>query len=438
MTPPSLDMRKRRAGVAISLIVIALFAGAAARSFVSPVQELLKADLGISDHQVALLQGFAYAVPTALLAIPIGRWVDQASRARLLLVLTLLSGIGCAVTAFAQDFTTMLAARMLVGASVAGLAPAALSLIADLVPADRRGKTFSLLVLGQIIGQSITFAAVGSLLGHPGTLETLSPIGGLAPWRATQVLCAAAMFAVAGLLMLLREPPRTEVGAAMGAGLGAALREMWVLRRLLFPMTLGLTAILMADTAAAIWAVPVLTRFLHQQPSDFGSWMAGALLLSGLGGAIVGGLVADLGQRKLGRAGVLMGATQACAISIPAALFPLANSVEVFACFFVLTMFAGAAVGVIASAATSVLFPNELRGLCVTLITAVGLTVSFGVAPALVTLIASIAGSGEDIRVPLAAVGVVASMVGTIAFRRAHVQTVRGAAEGLRPEASRA
>jgi MFS family permease len=130
-------------------------------------------------------------------------------------------------------------------------------------------------------------------------------------------------------------------------------------------------------------------------------------------------LVADLGQRLYGRRGVLMGAAHACALSIPAALFPLAHSVGLFGFFFALVMFAGAAVGVIASAAISVLFPNELRGLCVTLITAIGTLVSFGVAPVLVTLLSSAMGTGEDIRMPLVIVGVVTSVLGTIAFWRA-------------------
>ena len=116
---------------------------------------------------------------------------------------------------------------------------------------------------------------------------------------------------------------------------------------------------------------------------------------------------------------MLAGAAQACALSIPAALFPLAPDTGLFGFLFALTMFAGAAVGVIASASISVLFPNELRGLCVALVTAVGTLVSFGVAPWLVTAIASASGSAEDIRIPLAAVGVAASLLGTLAFRRA-------------------
>jgi MFS family permease len=313
----------------------------------------------------------------------------------------------------------MLAARMLVGASVAGAAPAALSLVADLVPAQRRGKTFSLLVLGQVVGQSVTFAAVGGLLAHADALQSLSPVGGLAPWRVSQLVFAAGLFAVAGLLLLLREPARSEGGAAMGARLPDALREMLSMRRLHVPMMVGLTAILMADTASAIWAVPVLTRFLHQQPTDFGNWMGIVFLVSGLGGAIAGGWIADAGQRRHGRAGVLAGAAHACAVSVPAALFPLANDVVFFGFLFALILFAGAAVGVIASAAISVLFPNELRGLCVTLVTAVGTLVSFGVAPSLVTALATGSGSGDDIRIPLAVVGVAASVLGTLAFRRA-------------------
>ena len=42
-----------------------------ARSALSPLQELARIDIGLNDNQLALLQGFAIALPLALVSIPI-------------------------------------------------------------------------------------------------------------------------------------------------------------------------------------------------------------------------------------------------------------------------------------------------------------------------------------------------------------------------------
>ncbi len=57
----------------IPLVALALLCGTAARDVLSPLQELMKADLEINDNQVAVLQGLAVALPLAFVSIPLGR-----------------------------------------------------------------------------------------------------------------------------------------------------------------------------------------------------------------------------------------------------------------------------------------------------------------------------------------------------------------------------
>ena len=402
----------------IGLITLAMFSGTAARYALSPMQELVRADLGLGDNQIALLQGLAIALPIALLSIPLGRLVDRTNRARLFIVLALLCSAGSLLMALAQGFASLFAARMLVGASVVAAQPAALSLVADLVPPARRGRMIMLTSLGQAFGGAVVYLLAGPLLDG---LPALVPAGlGLAPWRLVQIVFAAAMLATTAVLLLfMREPARRESGQAQGGNLRAALRELWTYRRFLLPLVVGMVTVGMADAAAMIWAVPVLTRDFHQTPAAFGTWMGLVNLGANIAGAVLGGLVADLGQRRRGRAGVLLGAVIGAALSVPAALFCVMPSVGGFAVMLAVLLCAGACVNIAATSAIAVILPNELRGICFSLLVAVIGIAAFGIAPLLVSLGAQALGREGHIALPLAWVGVLTSLAAVAAFVQA-------------------
>lgn len=404
---------------AIGLITLAVFTGTAARYALSPMQELVAADLGLGDNQVALLQGMAIALPTALMAIPLGRLVDRGNRARLLLMLALLSAAGSVLTALAQDFTTAFLARMLVGATVVAAQPAALSLVADLTSPGERGRMITLTSLGQAFGGTAAYILAGKLLAWlPPAAEGVLPA--MAPWRLVQLLFAAAVLAAAAALAFMREPPRQEAAHLQqtGENFRDALLALWAWRPFLLPLTAGMVTVGMADAAAAIWAVPVLTRTFHQTPADFGTWMGLLNLGAGIVGAVLGGTAADLGQRR-GQGGVLLGAVLAAALSVPAALFALMPGVASFAALLALLLTCGACANIAATSAIMVIMPNRLRGICMSMVVAVIGLSAFGIAPLLVSLSAQLFSRGGGLAVPLSVVGAVTSALATIAFVRA-------------------
>jgi MFS family permease len=416
-SPSTALVRPQGAHVSIGLVTLALFTGTAARVALSPIQELVKTDLHMTDNQIALLQGFAVALPLALVSIPIGSLVDRSHRKTLLTGLALLCAAGSALSAFAMDFATMFTARMLVGIAIAGAIPAAISMASDLSSTGVRGRAMSTLALGQVLGSAATYAVVGVLLSAlPELFSERLGITSLAPWRLVQLVFALVMTLLGFMLLALHEPARQESGRAQGGDMRAALRELWDYRRLLIPLVIGVTTIGMADAAASIWAVPVLTRSFHLEPVDFGSWMGLVMLISGLGGVVAGGLLADYGQRLAGRGGILLGAAVAAGLSIPAAFFPVMGGVFGFATLFAVLLGAGACAGIVSTSAVAVLLPNELRGLCSSVLSAVGTVVAFGLAPSLVSVAAQLTGHGDDIRWPLAAVGAATSAIGLLAF----------------------
>ncbi|MEA1652770.1 MFS transporter [Nitrospirillum sp. BR 11164] len=407
---------------ALMVLALAMLAGMVARTLLSPVQELAKADMGLSDNQMGLIQGMALALPVAALAVPIGRLVDRTRRVTLLLALSALWIAGTVLSGLAWDFASLFVGRMLVGLGAAGAVPAILSLTADLSTPERRGRAVMVMVIGQAAGMAAAFAGGGALVG------TLTPVAGLpqglTAWRATMLLVALLMLGPTALLVWLAEPARQEGGAAdapadVAPRLGPALAELWRLRRLVAPLMAGMITVNMGDAAATVWAVPVLTRSFGLQPADFGGWMGVLLGLSGVGGTVLGGVVADWGHKRNARGGILWGAMGGAALSVPAALFALAPGVPLFALLLALLMVAGAIVAVGVASAITLLVPNHLRGLCLGLMSALGVFISLGLAPSIVSLLAQALGGEEHLPLALALEGAVASLAGVLTFRRA-------------------
>lgn len=396
------------------LLGVTIACGVAMQNSISPVQEALKLELGLSDFQLSLVQGLAVSIPVALLAIPLGRLTDRSNRVRLLIAMAAVWTFGMALTAFAQSFAMLFFARMMANIGAILAIPIAISLASDLSAPERRGRALLPLSLGKIAGQAAAFALGGALFGALSTHPSLG--SGLAPWRGVQL-----SFAVGGAILLLpllflREPARREISAGFGGSFGTALGEIWARRGFLIPLFIGQVTVVMADVAAAIWAPSVLARDYGQTPADFAGWMGLVLLLSGVVGSVIGSFAADLGHKSKVRNGILLGAVAAAVLSVPGAFFPLMPNVTGFALLLALLMLCGAVTGLVTATAIAVHIPNEIRGVCLGAFMVVGAVIGFGVAPTLVALVSGAMGGEHQIAYALTATTALASAFAAIGF----------------------
>lgn len=408
MTPPPFT----RALPRLLVLALACLIGFTLTGSFSTVQEGAKAELGLSDVQLGLIQGVGAAVPMVLLSIPIGLLVDRWNRVRLLTGFAALSIVGTLVTAIAGGAGTLFAARMLTGVGMTGGLTAALSLAADLCTPGQRGRAALIVNLGKALGIAAGFALAGAFYG----VFTGGGFGAILPWRAAHYALAGCGLVAALPLVFLREPQRHEVEAGPDAPFRVVVGELWARRGFLLPLFVGQVSVVMADAAANIWASPVLTRNYGLGPQDFAGWVGALLFGTGLAGAVLGGLLADAGQRSGRRGGLLIGAVAAAAIGIPAALFPLSPSVPVFAITFGTLALAGTITGLITAVALTVFLPNELRGLCIGAFIALAGLVGFGIAPSLVSWISLLLGGEQHLAMSLAGVGLVTSAASLVAF----------------------
>jgi len=378
-----------------------------ARTALGPLQEAIRAAFTLSDNQIALLQGPALALPLVIAAIPLGRGIDRYSRVRVVFVLTVLNLVGSLATALAVNFGILLAARCLIGATGTSTYLVTVSLLSDLYAASQRGRATMIVTLGAVCGMSAAFALGGELL----SMSDSGPYG----WRRAMLWLSAPLLAVVLLTPAMREPARTGVTMEKPS-MRESYRQLKRYRALLVPLVAGLAMVVIADGASTIWAAPTLSRRFALPPERFGAIMSMVLLVSGFLGPLLGGIVADVCQRVGGPRRTISALAVLAFLSIPAAFFPVARDVASVTGLLVAFMTIGVSCNVTVPALITIVIPNELRGLCLTLTSGTCMLSAFGLAPLAVSVLSGPIGGPSKIGTALAIVCVTASAIGAATF----------------------
>lgn len=185
------------------LLTVTYFFSYMDRQILAILLEDIKADLVLSDTQLGLLSGFAFAIFYATLGIPVAAMADRMNRINLISIALALWSAMTAACGLAQNFVQLLAARIGVGIGEAGSSPPSHSIIADLYPADKRALALSIYALGVTLG-----AAAGQMFG--GNLTYFFD------WRIAFIVIGlpGVILAIVVKLFATEPPRRAEPGAA--------------------------------------------------------------------------------------------------------------------------------------------------------------------------------------------------------------------------------
>jgi len=375
------------------LLAVAMAAGGYARTIVSPLQEAIRVALSISDNDIALLQGPALGIPLAIAAVPLGFLIDRYVRIRLLFVLTALNVAGSIATVLATQFAQLFAARCIVGLAGYATVPVVLSLLADLFEPARRGRATMVISIGQVAGNSAAFALGGELLTVAG-----SHVEG---WRWAMAWLITPLLAVSLVMLFLVEPTRKEMKLQEPSVI-SSLRELWSYRSRLVPLLVGYLMVETAIGAVLVWSAPTFSRSYSLPSSSIGVLMATALLVSGLVGPVLGGVFGDISQRAGGPKRTTLVLAGLAVLAAPAGTFPILDGALCAGAVLIVFLTICLAIGVLGLALFSIVIPNELRGLCVSLVVAINIMVAIGCAPVLVSMLSTLLGGLSQIGVALA------------------------------------
>ncbi len=158
--------------------------------------QAIKLDLGLSDAQMGLVQGLAFAIFYSVLALPVARLAERVSRTRILSASLAVFGVMICFCSKASSFWQLLACRVGVGIADAGFACPVGSLIGDHYDRSLRASTMSVIWLGAPAGVVFAAPLSGWIAEHVG-------------WRPAFIAVGAPAILVAILAFLtLREPQR--------------------------------------------------------------------------------------------------------------------------------------------------------------------------------------------------------------------------------------
>jgi len=292
-----------RAWVLFILVVVYTF-NFIDRQIVGILAVPIKADLGLSDTQLSLMGGLAFALFYTFLGIPIAVLADRSNRTWIMTAALTIWSAMTAVSGLAQNFLQLFLARLGVGVGEAGGVAPAYSLIADYFPEEKRARALAIYSFGIPIG-----SALGILLG--GVLTTY--VG----WREAFIYVGLAGIAIAPLFRLtMREPVRGGNDREGAQTKPAAVMD--VVRTLIhkpsfWGLSLGAASSSMVGYGLIFWLPSFFVRSFGADLPGFFAWMPAALvpdnpgpalyasyfygtilLVGGTAGIWLGGVLADL------------------------------------------------------------------------------------------------------------------------------------------------
>jgi MFS family permease len=268
------------------------------RTILGTIGQAIKTDLKLTDTQLGLVGGLAFAILYTVLGVPIARLAERWSRVAIISISVVVWSGFTAACGLASSFASLLALRVGVGIGEAGCSPPAHSLISDYFEPKQRASALSVYAFGIPLGAMIGAIAGGWLAQHMG-------------WRAAFVIVGAPGLILALLFRIfVREPPRgwSEPEAAhvkpAPLALKSELAEMAAVTRALFGswpmvnMMLGVTLVSFAGYGIGQFSAPYFNRQFNLDYATVGLIFG---LIGGFSaglGTLAGGFVSDFASKR--------------------------------------------------------------------------------------------------------------------------------------------
>jgi predicted MFS family arabinose efflux permease len=269
---------------ALAVLTLTYFFNFADRQVLSVLLEDIKLEFALSDTQLGLLSGLAFALFYSTLGIPIARLADRANRVKIIASAVAVWSLATAACGLATNFVQLMLARVAVGVGEAGCGPPSHAVLADYYEPDKLSRALGILAAAAPLG-----AVIGVLLGG-----FITQYYG---WRLAFVVVGLPGLLVALLVYLtVREPKRGQLAQADVAVERPAFRETF--RRLstnslfIFVAFGNACAVMMAYVSAT-WAPPLYRRVYEIGAAEVGVYAAIGVILGAFPGTLAGGWVSD-------------------------------------------------------------------------------------------------------------------------------------------------
>tara|TARA_B110000503_G_C7163674_1_gene420853 strand:+ start:315 stop:1601 length:1287 start_codon:yes stop_codon:yes gene_type:complete len=313
------------------MVTVVSMVNIADRLIMSILMEDIKAEFHLSDTQVGLLVGLAFALFYALMSFPIARWADIGNRKNILSLAVILWSGMTALCGAAVGFYSLFFARLGVGVGEAGGSPPTYSLIADYFKPSERARAMGVYM-------------VGAALGTGGGLIIGGILGEMLGWRTT-FLVLGIPGVLLGLLFFftVKEPQRGRLDAGeakdkQAKDINKTLKSL-AANPVFIRISVSFAMLTMIGYAMAFWLAPIMLRNFDVSLGKVGLYLGLTYIAAGIPAPLIGGYLTDYMAKHDARWLAWVPAIAIVIVSVALWFCVMADSFEVFLSFFVLAYF---------------------------------------------------------------------------------------------------
>jgi len=338
------------------------------RELLSLVINPVKESFELTDFQVSLLMGPAFAIFYTVVGVPLGWAADRYNRTRLIAVGMSLWSIMTAFCGLSANFIQIFIARIGVGVGEAVLTPSAVSLLSDYFPKNKLPFAMSIYSIGLFLGAGMAGVGGGIVLAMLQDVTWTVPFFGvLEYWQIGFLLAAAPGIILALIILSIREPKRKEMaidesGHEQKASFAMAFSYMWERKKLFLCLFIGgsMVAILQYQ---ALWYPELFMRNWNWTTAQAGPATGLPTIFGGIAGLLLGGYYMSH-QSKIGNKDVALKLAffSAIGIGLPAVIMPLMTDTVLAIAGVTMVKFFVAMPLIAGTTAIRMAVPNQMRG----------------------------------------------------------------------------
>ena len=388
----------------------------------------LKQDLGVSDVQLGLLFGSAFALFYGVLTIPIARIADRGNRLRLIGGAVILWS-GCTVmSGFATSFAMLIALRIGLAIGEAALVPSAYSLIGDLLPRDRRTLGGAIFNTFGMAGASGAYIIGSVAIDASEAMQISKTFADFKVWQLVFFLIGAPGLVLALLLAFVGcEPPRvTTPGETVDSSFKEVIRHVRAHGWLYPGLFIGAGFLQLGTNGFLAWTPTYLSRAFDMPIVEAGRLFGSSNLVAFIAGSLIVPLIGVWLARRRKDAVVVIAVTCSALSAVSCVAATLQTSPYAFLVFAFLGLFMsiGGASTIIAS--IHMLTPARMRATLTASLLICLTAIALGIAPPFVGAVAERFGTGKGaLGVGLATVAAFGAAVSILLLLKARQEVLR-------------
>ncbi len=290
----------------VSVLTVAYIFSFVDRQIINLLVEPIREDLQLTDTQISLLQGIAFALFYTLMGIPIARLADVSNRRAIIAAGVFLWSLMTALCGLAKSFGQLFAARIGVGVGEAALLPPSYSLFSDYFPPGKMTRAIAVFTGGSFLGAGLAYIIGGFVVDFVTRLDVVEVpvLGQIRAWQMAFIVVGLPGILLALLVLSLREPARRGLlGSRPGTvPKGIPIKEIIAFlgknRRTYGHHMIGVSMFVLLAYAVLAWTPAFFIRKYGWTPGQVGYVYGSILLVFGTSGVVSAGWMADALRRR--------------------------------------------------------------------------------------------------------------------------------------------